>query len=83
MGTIRKKKIGTGTRLRSRGKNATKKYVLTNRIVIVAQLVERTLSISEVGDSKPIVGIFYLYFLSKVLVEKTKINKRRGREGPF
>ena len=54
--------------------------------VVVAQLVERSLLITEVRGSTPVIGIIYIEHLLVNLfiincIEKTKINKR-GKELP-
>ena len=51
--------------------------------MVVAQLVERSLSIPEVRGSNPVIGKIYIEHLFTVnCIEKTKIRKR-GREWPF
>ena len=54
--------------------------------VVVVQLVERLLPTPEVHGSNPVIGKF-LYWTFNCLptvicVEKTKIKKKRGRNGP-
>ena len=47
-------------------------------VVVVAQLVERSLSIPEVRGSTPVIGKFLLNIcLLSTFFEKTKINKKR------
>ena len=55
---------------------------MTGKEVVVAQLVEQSLSIPEVRGSNPVIGKIYIEHLFTInCFEKTKINKR-GREWP-
>ena len=54
--------------------------------VVVVQLVERSLPTPEVRGSNPVIGKIYieqLLTVNCVLVEKTKIKQKRGREWPI
>ena len=53
----------------------------TFREVVVAQLVERSLSIPEVRGSNPVIGknlfIYLTFVYCQLCIEKTKIKKKR------
>ena len=52
--------------------------------VVVAQFVERTLSIPEVRVSNPVIGQIYIEHLFTVnCIKKTKIKKKEAGNGPF
>ena len=55
-----------------------------HREVVVGQLVERSLTIPEARGSSPVIGKILLNICFFIIncVEKTKINKKRGREWP-
>ena len=59
----------------------------SNRAVVLAQLVERSLPTPEIRGSQPVVGkLLYRTFncLSTVnCIEKTKIKKKEAGNGPF
>ena len=52
--------------------------------VCLAQLGERSLPIPEVCGSNPVIGkIYWTFVYCQLCIEKTKINKKRGREWPI
>ena len=57
------------------------------RAVVVAQLVERLLPISEVCGSNPVIGkklfIYWTFVFCQLCIEKTKIKKKEAGNGPF
>ena len=54
--------------------------------LVVTQLVERSLPTPEVHGSNPVIGKFlcatFVYY-QLYFIEKTKINNKRPRNGPF
>ena len=53
----------------------------------MAQLVERSLPIPEVGGSNPVIGknlfIYWTFVYCQLWIEKTKIKKKEAGSGPF
>ena len=50
----------------------------------VAQLVERSLPIPKVRGSNPVIGkIYWTFVYCQLCIEKTKIEKKEARKGPF
>ena len=60
---------------------------IISREVVVAQLVERSLPISEVRGSNPVIGknlfIYWTFVYYQLCIEKTKIKKKEAGVGPF
>ena len=58
-------------------------FSLTNRTVVVAQLVEQSLPIPEVRGSNPVIGKKYIEHLLSTVIKNTKIKKIEGGNGSF
>ena len=52
--------------------------------MVVAQLVQQSLPLSEVHSSNPVIGKIYIVHLFTVTcIEKTKIKNKEAGNGPF
>ena len=59
----------------------------SNRAVVVAQLVERSLPKPEVRGSNPVIGenlyIYWTFVYCQLCIEKTKNKEKEAGNGPF